>query len=180
MKRIVNLRKSKRPFSLKLLFRVPQKDWLSEKSLISFVLLGAFFLRFWDVFFGLSGVYHPDEPISVGIISRMLSTRDLNPHFFDWGSLYFYYLTYLCARKIYHDSKTSVLAGLFLAFCFLHVRCSHYMTVDITTTFFLMFSLWLILIAYERNSIFSYVVAGLVTGAAVATKYNTVVLFYLY
>ncbi len=47
-------------------------------------------LRLWGIGYGLPYLYHPDEPLGASIALRMLKTGDLNPHFFGYGSLFFY------------------------------------------------------------------------------------------
>ena len=54
------------------------------------VLAVALGLRVCGAFFDLPYIYHPDEPINIGIIQRMLTTGDLNPHFFGYPSLIYY------------------------------------------------------------------------------------------
>jgi hypothetical protein len=73
---------------------------------IALVLIAAAALRLWGVRWGLPDSthlfsYHPDEFHSLrGVLS--LATGDLNPHFFNYGSLYLYVVSALCA--IAHSS----------------------------------------------------------------------------
>lgn len=69
------------------------------------VCLLALLLRAWGLDFGLPSLYHPDEPTHVTIVERIIKTGDLNPHFFDYPSLFFYihtlaYLPYFLAGKL--------------------------------------------------------------------------------
>jgi 4-amino-4-deoxy-L-arabinose transferase-like glycosyltransferase len=64
------------PFSIRIL-------------LILIVLLGVG-VRVWGVAFDLPYIYHPDEPTNLGIIQTLYRTGDLNPHFFNYPSLFFY------------------------------------------------------------------------------------------
>ena len=47
-------------------------------------------LRVWGTSYGLPYLYHPDEPLGAMVALIMLKTGDLNPHFFGYGSLFFY------------------------------------------------------------------------------------------
>lgn len=58
--------------------------------LLGVVLLLALSLRLWGINFGLPYLYHPDEPVFIQIAQRIFKTGDLNPHFFEYGSLFFY------------------------------------------------------------------------------------------
>src|SRR5438093_3570673 len=61
------------------------------------LLLGLFVVvgllaRVWSVSYGLPDLYHPDEPRIVERAVRF-HAGDLNPHFFNWPSLYMYLLS---------------------------------------------------------------------------------------
>jgi 4-amino-4-deoxy-L-arabinose transferase-like glycosyltransferase len=57
---------------------------------IGTVLLVAFFLRIWRINYDLPYIYHPDEPGYITISQNIFKTGDLNPHFFNYPSLFFY------------------------------------------------------------------------------------------
>jgi 4-amino-4-deoxy-L-arabinose transferase-like glycosyltransferase len=58
-------------------------------ALLGLIVLGAG-LRVWGITYGLPYLYHPDEPLGINAGINMLRTGDLNPHFFGYGSLFFY------------------------------------------------------------------------------------------
>jgi Dolichyl-phosphate-mannose-protein mannosyltransferase len=60
-----------------------QLNWV----LIAIMLIGLG-LRWWGISWGLPYTYHSDE--RVGIVIHILQTGNLNPEFFDWGSLLLY------------------------------------------------------------------------------------------
>lgn len=69
------------------------------------VLLVTLALRLWGIAFGLPYLYHPDEPGYVSIVQNIFKTGDLNPHFFNYPSLFFYlnalaYVPYYLAGKL--------------------------------------------------------------------------------
>ncbi|MCP4421016.1 MAG: glycosyltransferase family 39 protein [Chloroflexi bacterium] len=53
------------------------------------MLLG-FALRVWGIDFGLPFLYHSDEPNKIMMAQRMFVTGDLNPHYFNYPSLFIY------------------------------------------------------------------------------------------
>ena len=57
---------------------------------IGFILLLAFALRTWGINYDLPYIYHPDEPGYISIALNIVKTGDLNPHFFNYPSLFFY------------------------------------------------------------------------------------------
>jgi 4-amino-4-deoxy-L-arabinose transferase-like glycosyltransferase len=58
-------------------------------ALLGLIAVG-FFVRVWGISYGLPYMYHPDEPLGVATALNMIKTGDLNPHFFGYGSLFFY------------------------------------------------------------------------------------------
>lgn len=74
------------------------------------------------------------------------------------------------------DETTGLVAALFMALAFLHVRDSHYGTTDTMMTFLLTLSMSFLLEAHFRNRRHDFVVAGLLGGLAAATKYNAILL----
>jgi 4-amino-4-deoxy-L-arabinose transferase-like glycosyltransferase len=61
-----------------------------ESVSLCLVLCLALALRLWGSYFDLPYVYHPDEPVTINVAVRMLQNGELNPHFFHWGTAYFY------------------------------------------------------------------------------------------
>jgi 4-amino-4-deoxy-L-arabinose transferase-like glycosyltransferase len=57
---------------------------------ICLVVSLALVLRLWGSYFDLPYIHHPDEPMTINVVVRMLQNRDLNPRFFHWGTAYFY------------------------------------------------------------------------------------------
>ncbi len=54
------------------------------------VLLLAAGVRLWGIDAGLPLIYHPDEPNYIRIAQDIFKTGDLNPHLFNYPSLFFY------------------------------------------------------------------------------------------
>jgi 4-amino-4-deoxy-L-arabinose transferase-like glycosyltransferase len=74
------------------------------------------------------------------------------------------------------DDATGIVAALFLAFAFLHVRSSHFGTTDVVMTGLIVAAVSLLLEAHRTRSRRLFLCAGLVSGLAAATKYNAVIL----
>jgi 4-amino-4-deoxy-L-arabinose transferase-like glycosyltransferase len=76
-----------------------------ESFLIGAILLLALCLRLWGIAYDLPYIYHPDEPIYIRISQNIFKSGDLNPHFFNYPSLFFYinslaYIPYYLVGKI--------------------------------------------------------------------------------
>lgn len=69
------------------------EDSRNTRWLLIVIILIALLFRMWSIHFGLPYLYHPDEPGYVTIAQDILKTGDLNPHFFNYPSLFFYILT---------------------------------------------------------------------------------------
>jgi 4-amino-4-deoxy-L-arabinose transferase-like glycosyltransferase len=80
------------------------------KWVLLLILLLALGLRLWNINFRLPYVYHPDEPWTVGKAVNAFN-GNLNPHFYEWGSLTFYvhataYVPYYLVGKMAGVFKT--------------------------------------------------------------------------
>lgn len=90
-----------------ILVRRAETAWVARYAgwLVSGIAVLALAIRVWGLDFGLPSLYHPDEPTHVVIAQNMLKTGDLNPHFFDYPSLFFYihalaYVPYFLVGKL--------------------------------------------------------------------------------
>jgi 4-amino-4-deoxy-L-arabinose transferase-like glycosyltransferase len=81
------------------------------------------------------------------------------------------YVTYLTGRELF-GRKVGLLSALLLTFSFLHLRDSHYITVDVPAVFFLSISLFFAVRILRSGEIFDYSMSGLFAGLAIATKWN--------
>jgi 4-amino-4-deoxy-L-arabinose transferase-like glycosyltransferase len=57
--------------------------------LVVVIIIGGL-LRVWGIGYDLPFIYHPDEPVYIELSQRIFKTGDLNPHFFNYPSLFFY------------------------------------------------------------------------------------------
>ena len=81
-------------------------------------------------------------------------------------------LVFALAHRLSGRRRAGLLAALLLAVCYLHVRDSHYATVDVTMTFFTTLCVLLALQAARTGRTAAFVWAGLASGLAAAAKYN--------
>src|SRR3989442_3264397 len=84
-------------------------------------------------------------------------------------------IVYRIGRRLSGET-TGVVAALFMALAFLHVRDSHFATTDVAMTFLLMLSISLLIDAHLSKRPRDFVIAGIVGGLAAATKYNALLL----
>jgi 4-amino-4-deoxy-L-arabinose transferase-like glycosyltransferase len=95
---------------------------INKESLIfGIILLVALIVRIWGVNYDLPYIYHSDEPTYVAIIQNIFKTGDLNPHFFNYPSLFFYinafaYIPYFLLGKLlgFFTSRSDILLPLTL------------------------------------------------------------------
>ncbi len=61
-----------------------------SRSLLLAVLMVALALRLWGAFYDLPYIYHPDEPHNLRLAQTIFKSGDLNPHWFEYPSLFYY------------------------------------------------------------------------------------------
>ena len=88
---------------------------------IALILLIGVSLRIWGLNYDLPYIYHPDEPLSLSIIQPLFKTGDLNPHFFQYPSVFYYinaiaYVPYYLIGKLLgiFTSRNDILAPISL------------------------------------------------------------------
>lgn len=79
------------------------------------------------------------------------------------------FILYFLGSRLY-SRTTGLLAAFFLAFTVLHVRDSHFFCTDVPMTFFLVLILYLCVDIVEKKNQKAYLLTGIVTGIAIATK----------
>ena len=84
-------------------------------------------------------------------------------------------VVYRIGRRLSGET-TGVVAALFMALAFLHVRDSHFATTDVAMTCLLMLSISLLIDAHLSRRPRDFVMAGIAGGLAAATKYNALLL----
>ncbi|MGQ9618302.1 MAG: ArnT family glycosyltransferase [Candidatus Aminicenantia bacterium] len=129
--------------------------------------VGGFILKFLNIIFQFLGAvekgykkeFNYDE---IAIIMRTLSAL--------YGA-FSVLLTYSIARKIF-DERVALLSSFFLTFTFFHILIGHSALLDPQMGFFSLLAFYFICKIFEDRKISSYILAGLFTGFAIASKYN--------
>jgi hypothetical protein len=85
------------------------------------------------------------------------------------------YLVYEVGKRAF-GRRVGLLSALFLSLAYLHVRDSHFGTVDVPVTFFATLCIAKILKAQDIKTRRAFIVAGFIAGLAVSTKYNAIAL----
>ena len=67
----------------------------NDMLLFWIVLIFAFLLRFWGVWFDLPEIYTTEEYKVVNYALRMGARKSLNPEFFNYPSLYLYFTLFI-------------------------------------------------------------------------------------
>ena len=65
-------------------------NWARGNVALLAIVALALAVRAWDLGAQLPAMYHPDEPTNLRLVERMVANGDLNPHFFNYPSLWFY------------------------------------------------------------------------------------------
>src|SRR2546428_4210538 len=78
---------------------------------------------------------------------------------------------YGIARRLW-DEQSAIWASLALALCPLHAVNSHYLTSDISMTFFLLLAFYGLATTFEKPNRSLFFTTGIAFGLAVAAKYN--------
>jgi 4-amino-4-deoxy-L-arabinose transferase-like glycosyltransferase len=79
------------------------------------------------------------------------------------------------ARTLW-DQSTAVVAALFMALAFIHVRDSHFGSTDVSMTLLMMVSISCLMQGHLSKRRRDFVIGGFVGGLAAATKYNALLL----
>jgi len=106
--------------------------------------------------------FYRSDPFVFHLIGRYISA------FMGTATIFF---TYLIGKEIF-NKKIGLLGALFLSFTFVHVRSSHYSTVDIPTTFFIAIAFLFVILIYKTGSLKYYLLTGVFCAIAIATKFT--------
>ncbi len=79
---------------------------------------------------------------------------------------------YALSLAAYRRPRAALLAAFSLAVCHVHVRDSHFATVDVLATLFVTLSLVYACRASSATAARNFVLAGILAGLAISTKYN--------
>ncbi len=79
---------------------------------------------------------------------------------------------YAFSLAAYRRQRAALLAAAALAVCHVHVRDSHFATVDVLATLFVTLCLIFACRALERPTAYNFALAGVLAGLAASSKYN--------
>jgi 4-amino-4-deoxy-L-arabinose transferase-like glycosyltransferase len=89
--------------------------------LFAIIIIVSLAIRIWGINYDLPYIYHPDEPHSLTVSQNIFKTGDLNPHFFEYPSVFFYinalaYIPYYLFGKLQgvFTARSDILAPLSL------------------------------------------------------------------
>ena len=85
------------------------------------------------------------------------------------------YLAFLAGRQA-AGVRAGLMSAAFLSVCFLHVRDSHYLTVDVPAAFYLLLAAVLLLRFLRTGGAGWLAASALFSGIAVSTKYNAAII----
>lgn len=157
-------------FSLPLHFPSSISEFLSTNSPLNphFFAYGSLPLYLLKAVGALVSIFYP-QAISydqINLIGRFISV------IFDTGTLL---LIFLLGRKLF--SKTVGLLGTFFyAISVFPIQAAHFYAVDTTLTFFILLTLYILVIFYEKPTIKKSILLGILFGASLATKTSALVL----
>ena len=116
------------------------------------------------------------QHISISVFGENTWALRLPTVLFGLGSL----LLIFFISKQFFDKKTAYLATLLLAVQPYHVWISRIGLQDSQVIFFMLLSLWLWLLAWQKNKLWLWLVWGAVLGLAIMTKYTALIMILIF
>lgn len=104
-----------------------------------------------------------NDPTSFYIIARSASVA------FGVGTCV---IIYNVGKKLF-NKPIGLISSVLLSLCFLHIRDSHYAVNDVASVLFMILAFNYIVNVWKDGTTKSYIIAGIISGIAIATKYNT-------
>jgi len=157
-------------FTLPLNFPSSLSEFLSVSSPLNphFFAYGSLPLYLLKAIGALASIHYP-QALSydqINLIGRFISV------IFDVGTLIF---IFLLGKKLF--SKTVGLLGTFFyAISVFPIQAAHFYAVDTTLTFFILFTLYVIILFYEKPTKIKAILIGILFGASLATKTSALAL----
>ena len=84
------------------------------------------------------------------------------------------FVLFLLSRRLFKNKKAVYLSTFTLAVSYLHVAHSHYATVDIPQTFFLLLATYFSIRIFQEGSLRNYIFAGIACGIGISVRYPNV------
>ncbi len=188
-------------------------------------------IRLWGLTYDLPYIFHPDEPLSLSVILPIFKNADLNPHFFEYPSIFYYLnalayvpyywvgkllgifttradilapetlvmgvtrtampgtlimgrlvtvlfgvatvgMVYLAGKRLTGKPVVGLAAALLLAISLPNASLSRFVSPDTFMVFFATAAFLACVLIYQQGKTRYYVLAGILAGLAISTKYN--------
>ncbi len=82
------------------------------------------------------------------------------------------FVLYLIVKKLFKSNRLALVSAALLAVNFVHVRNSHFCTVDVPATFLALLAIYYAAKVLQHPSTFNYFLSALLTAAAIGAKYS--------
>jgi hypothetical protein len=172
---------------------------------MAILLIAAFMLRLFGIDWDQWGQLHPDERMLMMVTDKIRLFSQMNPDFFNYGSLPIYILrlfhpdtdymslvktgrylsvffdlvtvtfVYKIARYVFKNEKIALAAGLFYSIAFFPIQNSHFFVVDVLLTTLTTILLYRLLLFVQKPSVKSSIILGIIFAAMMATKFTAIV-----
>jgi hypothetical protein len=172
---------------------------------MAILLIVAFLLRLYGVDWDQWGQLHPDERMLMMVADKIHFFKNLDPDFFNYGSLPVYLLrlfhpsndyytlvktgrylsiffdlvtvlfVYKIATNLFKNNAIALAAGFFYAIAFFPIQNSHFFVVDVLLTTLTTILLYKLLLFFKKPSVKSVIIIGVVLAAMMATKFTAIV-----
>ncbi|KKP61383.1 MAG: Tetratricopeptide [Candidatus Roizmanbacteria bacterium GW2011_GWC2_34_23] len=167
--------------------------------------MSAFFIRFYGINWDQGFHLHPDERMLIMVAERIKFFSNLNPDFFNYGSLPIYLLRiiapnghydsllisgrilsvgfdlltiiliYRIGQLLFKKNKISLLSSLLYTVAFFPIQNSHFFVVDVFLNTFVTGLIYILLVYSKSPSIKKAIILGLVFAAMMATKFTAII-----
>src|SRR3990167_7169700 len=164
---------------------------MKNKIAFFLIILSAFFIRIYNINWDQGFHLHPDERMLIMVADKINFFKNLNPNFFNYGSLPIYLLkiilpngnydslliagrilsvtfdlltiffVYKIARVLFKDKKIPFFASFLYAISFFPIQNSHFFVVDVFLTTFTTMLVYFLLLYSKSPSIKKIIILSL-------------------
>lgn len=172
---------------------------------MAILLALALILRLYGVNWDQWMQFHPDERMIMMVADKIKFFDNLNPDFFNYGSLPIYILRaiglnagyhellkigrylsiffdlvtvvfiYKIAKRIFTNERVALSAGFLYSVAFFPIQNSHFFVVDVFLTTLTAIFIYRLIIYLKKPSLKGTLIAGIVFAAMTATKFTAII-----
>lgn len=172
---------------------------------MAILLIVAFLLRLYGVDWDQWGQLHPDERMLMMVTEKISFFTNLNPDFFNYGSLPVYLLrffhpstdyytlvktgrylsiffdlitvifVYKISKSIFKKESIALASGFFYAIAFFPIQNSHFFVVDVLLTTFTTILAYRMLLFLKKPTFKGSIIMAVFFAAMMATKFTAIV-----